>query len=47
MGIAILTDTFISFGEEISFQKTFRYLLRFYSLLFRGFFMAFSWPSSV
>ena len=28
-------------------QKTFRYLWRFYSLLFRGFSMAFSWPSAV
>ena len=29
-------------------QKTFRYLLRFaFSWLFRGFFVAFSWPSSV
>ena len=25
------------------YQKTFRYLLRFYSLLFRGFFVVFSW----
>ena len=28
-------------------QKTFRYSWRFYSLLFRGFSVAFSWPSSV
>ena len=26
------------------FQKTFRYLWRFYSLLFHGFFVAFQWP---
>ena len=29
--------------ENANFQKTFRYLLRFYSLLFRGFFVVFSW----
>ena len=29
--------------SEKTYQKTFRYLLRFYSLLFRGLFVVFSW----
>ena len=38
----------VSLGVRIGkfhriFQKTFRYLWRFYSLLFRGFFVVFSW----
>ena len=33
----------MNFHSESVIQKTFRYLWRFYSLLFRGFFVVFSW----
>ena len=34
---------FTPFEAKAKLQKTFRYLWRFYSLLFRGFFVVFSW----